>query len=98
MLSVEIVMPPAGSSLGSLKLLIVTPGKPLKALNETTFDNETLSKMVPSAVRRNLLVEIVQSKLGLCNKKVAKSVKLSKTQPFRLDRAVHRRLLTLRDQ
>lgn len=76
MLSVEIVMPPAGSSPGNLKLLIVTPGKPLKALNDITFDSETPSKMVPSAVRRNLSVEIVHSKLGLCSKKVAKSVKL----------------------
>jgi hypothetical protein len=78
MLSVEIVMPPAGSSLGNLKLLIVTPGKPLKALKETPFVNETPSKMVPRAVTRNLSVEMVQSKLGLCSRTVAKSVKLPK--------------------
>lgn len=64
-LSVEIEIPPAGSSLGSWKLLIVTPGKLLNALNVTFFDKDTLSKMVPSAVKRNLFVDIVQSKLGL---------------------------------
>ena len=63
--SVSIWIPPAGSSEGSWKLLIVTPGSPLKALNETFLDKETLSKIVPSAVTRSLSVEIVHSKLGL---------------------------------
>lgn len=76
MLSVEIVMPPAGSSPGSLKLLIVTPGRPLNALKETSFVNDTPSKLIPSAVTRSLSVEMVHPKVGLCNKKVAKSEKL----------------------
>jgi len=61
-------MPPAESSEGSLKLLIVTPGSPLKASNEINFFNDTLSKMVPNAVSLSLEVDIVQSKLGLCSK------------------------------
>ena len=69
-------IPPAGSSEGSWKLLMVTPGKPLKALNEIVFDKDTLSKIVPRAVSLNFDVDIVQSKLGLCNKNVANSVKL----------------------
>lgn len=76
MASVSIWMPPAGSSEGSLKLLIVTPGNPLNASNETTFDRETLSNIVPRAVTRSLAVEIVHSKLGLCNRNTAKSVNL----------------------
>ena len=58
-------MPPAGSSEGSWKLLMVTPGRPLKALNETSFESETLLNMVPRAVNWSLDVEIVQVKLGL---------------------------------
>jgi len=73
---VEIVIPPDGSSDGNWKLLIVTPGKLLKALNETVLERITLSKLAPRAVRRNLDVEIVHSKLGLWSKNVAKSVKL----------------------
>ena len=74
--SVSMWIPPAGSSDGSWKLLIVTPGSPLKALNVTTLDKETLSNIVPRAVSRSLGVDIVQSKLGLWSKKVANSVKL----------------------
>ena len=75
--SVSIWIPPAGSSEGSWKLLIVTPGSPSKALNETFLDKETLSKIVPSAVTRSLSVEIVHSKLGLWSRKTAKFVNLS---------------------
>lgn len=63
--SVSMWIPPAESSEGSWKLLIVTPGRPLKALKVMIFDRETLSKMVPRAVTRSFFVEIVQSKLGL---------------------------------
>ena len=65
MASVSMWIPPAGSSEGSWKLLIVTPGRPLKALNETSFESETLSNMVPRAVTRSLDVEIVQVKFDL---------------------------------
>lgn len=63
--SVSIWMPPAGSSEGSWKLLTVTPGSPLKALNVMSLLNEILSKIVPRACTRSLGVEIVHSKLGL---------------------------------
>jgi hypothetical protein len=63
--SVLIVIPPAGSSDGNWKLLIVTPGKPLKAFSEIVFVKDTLSKIVPRAVSRSLDVEIIHSKLGL---------------------------------
>jgi hypothetical protein len=49
-------IPPAGSSDGSWKLLIVTPGRPLKALKVTSLLRETPSKIVPMAVTRSLLV------------------------------------------
>ena len=67
---------PEGSSDGSSKLLIVTPGRLLKAFNVITLLRTTLSKIVPSAVRRSFGVEIVQSKLGPCNNVVAKDVNL----------------------
>lgn len=70
-LSVDMVIPPAGSSLGKLKLLMVTPGRPLKALKVRSFERLTLSKIVPSALRRSLVVEIVHSKDGLWSKNVA---------------------------
>lgn len=73
-------MPPAGSSLGSWKLLIVTPGRLLNAFSVICFDRETLSKIVPKAVTRTLSDEIVQVKLGLCNRNVANSVKLNECQ------------------
>ena len=60
-------------------MLIITPGKLLKALNDTFFDNETLSKIVPKAVTRNLGVEIVHSKSALWSKNVAKAVNLVKS-------------------
>lgn len=69
-------MPPAGSSDGSWKLLIMTPGMPLNAFSVMTLESEILSKIVPRAVTRSLEVDIVQSKLGLWSKKVANSVKL----------------------
>lgn len=69
-------MPPAKSSDGSLKLLMITSGNPLKASKETVFERETLSKIVPRDVTRSFDVVIVHSKLGLCSKDVAKSVKL----------------------
>lgn len=71
-------MPPAGSSDGSWKLLIVTPGRPLKALKDTTLLKDTWSKIVPKAVTRRLGVDIVQSKVGLWSKKMAKEVNLCK--------------------
>lgn len=70
-LSVDIVIPPAESSPGKLKLLIVTPGRPLKALKLSSFDKLTVSKIVPSAVTRSLLVDIVHWNEGLCSKNVA---------------------------
>jgi len=70
-------IPPAGSSDGSLKLLMVTPGRPLNALNETFLDNTTLSNVVPRALRRSFGVEIVHSKLGLCKRNVANEVNLA---------------------
>lgn len=66
--SVLIVMPLAGSSDGSWKLLIVTPGKLLNAFNVMVFVKDTLSKIVPRAVTRRVDVEMVQSKLGLWSK------------------------------
>ena len=57
---------------------MVTPGRLLNALKVTSLDNTTLSKIVPNAVTRSLLVEMVHSKLELCRRKVAKSVKLSR--------------------
>jgi hypothetical protein len=74
--SVDIVIPPAGSSEGSWKLLIVTPGRPLNALSVTVFDIETPLKIVPRAVSLREEVDIVQSKLGLCSKYVANDVNL----------------------
>lgn len=74
--SVDIVIPPAGSSEGSWKLLIVTPGRPLNAFKVTVFDIETPLKIVPRAVNLREEVEIVQSKLGLCSKYVANEVNL----------------------
>lgn len=44
---------------------MVTPGSELKALNETVFDKDTLSNMVPSALTRNLGVEMIHSNSGL---------------------------------
>lgn len=61
-------MPPSGSSDGSWKLLIVTPGKLLNAFNVIVFVKDTFSKIVPRAVTRRLDVEIVHSKLGLWSK------------------------------
>ena len=75
--SVEMVMPPAGSSLGSSKLLIVTPGRPLNALSVTFFVSWTPSKMVPKAVTRRLFVEITQVNSSLCSKYVANVVNAS---------------------
>jgi hypothetical protein len=66
--SVLIVIPPAGSSDGSWKLLMVTPGKLLKAFKVMVFVRDTLSNIVPRAVTRRLDVEMVQSKLGLWSK------------------------------
>lgn len=40
--SVSMCIPPAGSSDGSWKLLIVTPGSPLKAAREMSFWRFTL--------------------------------------------------------
>ena len=57
-------------------MLIVTPGRLLKALNETFLLNVTPSKFVPRAVTRRFCVEIVHSKLGLCRRIVAKDVNL----------------------
>lgn len=74
--SVSIVIPPAGSSPGSWKLLIVTPGSPLKALKDMFFVSETLSKIVPKATSCNEGDDIVQVKLGLCSKNVANVVNL----------------------
>jgi hypothetical protein len=74
--SVEMVIPPAGSSEGSWKLLIVTPGSPLNAFKVIVLDNETPLKIVPRAVTLREEVEIVQSKLGLCSKYVANKVNL----------------------
>jgi hypothetical protein len=48
--SVSMWIPPAGSSDGSKNLLIVTPGRPLKALKVTSLLRETPSKTVPSAL------------------------------------------------
>lgn len=79
-------MPPAGSSDGNWKLLIVTPGSPLKALKDTTLLRDTWSNIVPKAVKRRFEVDIVQSKLGLWSKKVAKSVNLA--QKIRYWRAI----------
>jgi hypothetical protein len=75
--SVEMVIPPAGSSEGSWKLLIVTPGRPLNAFKVIVFDKETPLKIVPRAVTLRDEVEIVQSKLGLCSKYVANEVNLT---------------------
>lgn len=75
--SVEMVIPPAGSSEGSWKLLIVTPGRPLNAFKVTVFDNETPLNIVPRAVTLREEVEIVQSKLGLWSKYVANEVNLT---------------------
>ena len=58
--SVEIVIPPAESSPGSSKLLMVTPGSPLNALSVTFFVSWTPSKIVPRAVTWRLFVEITQ--------------------------------------
>ena len=58
---------------------MMTPGIPLNALSVMTLESEMLSKIVPRAVTRSLEVDIVQSKLGLCSKKVANSVKLTIT-------------------
>lgn len=57
-------------------MLIATPGSPLNALKDTSLVNETLSKIVPRAFKRNFGVEMVHSKLGLCNKNVANAVNL----------------------
>ena len=78
--SVSMWIPPAVSSSGSWKLLMVTPGMPLKAFNVTFLTKETLSKMVPRAVTRSLSVDITQVKLGLCNKNVANAVKLGESE------------------
>lgn len=71
-------MPPAGSSDGSWKLLIVTPGMLLNAFNVMVFFKDTLSNIVPRAVTRRLDVEMVQSKLGLWSKYVVNEVNLYK--------------------
>jgi hypothetical protein len=63
--SVSIAIPPAGSSAGSWKWLILRPGNLLKAMNEMSLVSDTLSKIVPRAVRRRVGVDIVQVKLGL---------------------------------
>ena len=74
--SVLMVIPPAGSSDGSWKLLMVTPGKPLKAFRVIVFVKEIPSKIVPNAVSRRFDVDMVQSKLGLWSKYVANDVNL----------------------
>lgn len=74
--SVSMWIPPAGSSDGSWKLPIVTPGRPLKALKAMSLLRETPSKTVPRAVTRRFLVYIVQVKLGLCKRNVANAVNL----------------------
>jgi len=66
--SVLIVIPPAGSSDGNWKLEMVTPGRLLNAFNEIVLFKVMLSKIVPKAVNLNFEVDIVHSKLGLCNK------------------------------
>jgi hypothetical protein len=76
--STSMWIPPVGSSGGSWKLLIVTPGRPLKAFKVTSLLSETPSKIVPRAVTRSLLVWIVQVKLGLCKMNVANVVNLRK--------------------
>ena len=74
--SVSMCIPPAGSSDGRLKLLIETPGRLLNALNVTVLLRDTLSNIVPKAVMRSFCVDIVQSKLGLCKRKIANEVNL----------------------
>ena len=69
--SVDISIPPSGESLGRSKLLMVTPGRPLKAFRVTSLLSWTLSKMVPMASTLSLSVCIVHVKLGLCRMKVA---------------------------
>lgn len=74
--SVSMRIPPAGSSDGRLKLLIETPGRLSNALNVTVLLRVTLSNIVPKAVMRSFCVDIVHSKLGLCNRKIANDVNL----------------------
>lgn len=47
---------------------MVTPGRLLNAFNEMVLFKVMLSKIVPKAVNLNFEVDIVHSKLGLCNK------------------------------
>ncbi len=75
--SVSMWIPPAGLSDDSLKLLIVTPGRLLNALNEMSFLSDTPSEVVPKEVRRSLSVEIVQVNSSLWSRNVVKSVNLS---------------------
>lgn len=74
--SVSIWIPPAGSSDGSTKLLIVTPGNPLNAAREMSLVSDTLLKMVPRASTCSLSVEMVHVNEGLCKRKTAKFVNL----------------------
>ena len=71
-------MPPAGSSEGSSKLPMETPGRPLNALNDTALESEIFSKTVPNAVRRSFSVDIIHSKSGSCSKAVVNDVNLFK--------------------
>ena len=57
---------------------MVTPGRLLNAFNEMVFLKVILSKIVPKAVNLSFEVDIVHSKLGLCNKYVAYAVNLGK--------------------
>lgn len=70
-------IPPSLVLLVRSKLLIVTPGKLSKASRDMFLLKITPSKLVPSAVTRKAEVEMVHSKLGLCNRKVAKDVNLN---------------------
>ena len=82
--SVSMWIPPAGSSDGSLKLLIVTPGRLLNALNEISLLSFTPSKIAPIAVTRSASVEIVHVNSSLWSRNVANSVNWSSSVIFSL--------------
>lgn len=72
--SISMCIPPFGSSEGSLKLDIVTPGSPLNALNEIFLLRDTPLNIVPSASRRSESVKIVHVNSSLCSRYVANTV------------------------
>lgn len=62
--------------LTSWKLDIVTPGRPFKPLNDTSFDSCVFKKSYPRALTVTLLLAMVQVNSGLWIKYVANEANL----------------------